>query len=240
MPDGNWTGGYLQQEWDPSEWEYQSTMDPASVGEMYYGLGAGNEADSAIFWYDMMQEYLPQNNLNFSDWMQNYSEYLPQDFDLGYSQMARGNRMAEAGKKILAKDFYNEAATERHKVGASGFAGSGKQNLIGSNIWDEYTRQAVARNMNQEMMQEDIWHQQGQSILNQLSYLGQEGAFMPLNDGDQSDSSFFASDANQWEEGTGWGEAVESFCDSCLDGSNNSFYCSMCTGDDYDPGSLYG
>jgi hypothetical protein len=240
MPDGNWSSGYLSQEWDPNEFQYQSTMDPASVGQMYYGLGAGNEAESAIFWYDMMQEYLPQNNLNFSDWMQNYAEYLPQDFDVGYSQMARGMRMSETGKQQLAKDFLNESSSARHSVGASGFAGSGRQGLVGSNVWDEYTRQAVAKNMNQEMMQEDIWHQQGQSILDQLSYLGQEGAFMPLNAGDQSDSSFFASEANQWQTGEDWGDAVTDFCSSCLDGSNNSFYCSMCSSDDYNPDDLYG
>ena len=69
MPD--WDTGYLDFEVDERR-QMSTSMDPANLGQMYYGLGGGTESDTSIFWWDLLQEYLPQNDLNFSDWMANF------------------------------------------------------------------------------------------------------------------------------------------------------------------------
>ena len=167
MPD--WDTGYLDFEVDESG-QMSTSMDPANLGQMYYGLGGGTESDTSIFWWDLLQEYLPQNDLNFSDWMANFGGYLPQDYHLGYSQLDRGRRLGKQGLDILGKERFNEAASERHKYGATGFAGSGRQGTIGKDIWSTYSRDALTRRMNTEEMEEGIYAEQGGAILDQLSF----------------------------------------------------------------------
>lgn len=240
MPD--FGTGFLTQEWDPDEQEYISSMDPAQIGEMYYNLDPSNEAESAIFWWDMMQEYLPQNNLMWDDWMVNYSQYLPQDYGIGQAQIARGRRTGLQGIKSMHGDFMDESALDRHSYGTSGFAGTGMQARTGEDIWSRYTSSAKARRSNMEEYQESIWAAHGQNVLNMLSTLGQGGAFNPIDlDTNQSvlegmftqeGSDFLGQDdyivqgsfnnPNEYQ----WATAVESFCN---DPSNsNSMYWDMC------------
>lgn len=224
MPD--FDTGLLNLEWDESG--VTSGFDATALGEAYYNLGAENEAGTAMFWWDVMQEYLPQNDINFSDWMENYGDFLPQDYHSGYSQLARGRRLGQQGLDILHKEKQNEAASERHKYGATGFAGSGRQGKIGENIWSSYSRDAMTRRMSGEEMEEGIYAEQGGSILDQLSFLGEQNAFAPEG-GEDTDYMSSSLIDDTWETGTGWADAVGDFCDACNAGDDN-IYCSMCEG----------
>ena len=238
MPNSDWDTGLIDFDWDPNTYQFSSTIDPVSIGQAYYDLAPESEYDSSIFWWDIMQEFLPygqsDENISWNDWMFNYGDYLPQDYGSGLSELARNKRLGQQGQSIQHKEYEGTLAEERFKGGHSGFASSGMQSQIGRDLWTNYTNQAQARNMNMQEMEESIYAGHGQTILDQLANLGSQGAFTPDTD-DDVDSTWTQSDIlgeDGWQASQGeWGDAIEAFCqNNCSGASDDNPYCSMCTG----------
>ena len=247
MPDGDWDAGLIDFDWDPNTYDFTSTIDPVSIGQAYYDLGPETEYGSAIFWWDMMQEFLPYGhcsgedceNISWNDWMYNYGDYLPQDYGAGLSELARNKRLGQQGQSIMHKEYEGTLAEERFKGGHSGFASSGMQSQIGRDLWTNYTNQAQARNMNMQEMEESIYAEHGQNILDQLANLGSQGAFSPPDPDDELESNYMDSSIlgeGGWQESEGeWGDAIYYYCLNNCGGTGNDAigndpYCSMCTG----------
>ena len=229
MPD--FEEGLIDLSWDSDTQEFSNTANTVDIGEAYYNLDPSANTGSSMFWYDILQSYLPNESgtqyeslYHYNEFMNNYSQYLPDNYQLGTSRLERGNRLSQQGKNILHNESVNAASSERFKGGSSGFASSGMQNQIGSDIWSNYTNAAIARNMNQEEMQEGVYSEMGQSVLNQMANMSEDGYFT------NEDSDFNAEAYNQlsdseglntpeswneyWEttEGNEWINTMQDFC----------------------------
>jgi len=210
MPE--WDEGLLDFDYDPSTGDISSTMDPASIGSAYYNLNADNPYGASMFWFDLLQEFLPMpsedawwmnsgnpdtvliggsstipeqgieiSNTNFGlgqyeGFMQMYGEYLPQDFGLGQSRIARGKRLNRAGVGVLHGDSMSEAANLRTKYGKSGFASSGMQSKTGQDIWKKYIGSAKGRQENMREMEHGVHAEFGQSVLDTLQGMAADSA----------------------------------------------------------------
>ena len=79
MPQGDGDTGLIDI--DTSLNPSGNTMNAVDIGQAYYNMynspiygnyAPGDPGESAIFWWDVMQEYLPQNDIQFDQWMYNY------------------------------------------------------------------------------------------------------------------------------------------------------------------------
>ena len=203
--------GLLDFDFDPSSEDWTSTLDPGSIGQAYYSLGAEDAGGTSMFWYDLLQNFLPQSenpggNISIgSDYMTNqdyslgqyagfmdmYGQYLPQDFGLGQSRIERGTRLNRAGVDLLHKETASQAANLRTQYGKSGFASSGLQKSTGQDIWSDYVTAAKGRQENLRQMEYDVHADFGQSILDTLTGMA----------GDSASGQFFVG---PWGEGSSW------------------------------------
>ena len=265
MPE--WDEGLLDFDYDPSTGDLSSTMDPASIGSAYYNMNAEDPLGTSMFWYDLLQEFLPstvpddfyvhhgntvisnsffENNPlttslgNYEGFMNMYGEYLPQDFGLGQSRIARGKRLNRAGVGVLHGDSMSEAANLRTKYGKSGFASSGMQSKTGQDIWKKYIGSAKGRQENMREMEHGVHAEFGQSILDTLQSMAQDSAsgqfFVgPQGEGSTWQSNWYTGDPQEDFltgsgtinlQGTEWTQAIFDYC-SNPDNVGQDYY-AMC------------
>jgi hypothetical protein len=185
-------------------------MTSADIGEEYYDWVAQEgsySGDTPSFWENLLgSQFEGMESATFDQFMSEYGGYLPQDFELGPSSLARAGRLADLQEEQFIDEFGRQKNTALQQVGASGFSGSGMQQTVSEDLWSQYAMQQSGLNLQEQQAYQDIYGEQGQSILDQLTLLVEEGAFadQTYEEGEQADPcdcSCYGPNSHPWAGG---------------------------------------